>query len=185
MLKLKLFKALPSSLKDKYSALEKEAYASKQTLEKKAEHEDKYCSKKDIFSCLVAFEDGEIIGATKLVKRKLKNSDGLLTLGGFGGVWTRKDKRRKGIATAILKQGMKVLKSKGCDIAYLCTDVDNLKDLYSKVGFVALGKNYTFVGKSGKRYFENDGMIAPVNSEKKFKQILKDKKPLDIGVGNW
>jgi len=185
MFKLKLFKALPSSLKDKYSTLGRKAFAKKQTLEEKKEHKDKYCSKKDIFSYLVAFEDNEIIGGAELVKRKLKNSDGLLTLGGFGGVWTRKDKRRKGIATAILKQGMKVLKSKDCDIAYLCTDVNKLNDLYSKVGFVALGKIYTFIGKSGKRYFENDGMIAPVNSEKKFKQILEDKKPLDIGVGDW
>jgi len=185
MLRLTIFKTLPTSLKDKYIALKKEAFARKQTLEEEAEHKNKYCSEKDIFGYLVAFEGDEMVGGSKLFKRKIKNVGKLLTLGGFGGLWTRKDKRRRGVATVILKEGMKVLKSKNCDIAYLCTDINKLKDLYAKVGFVPLVKDYTFIGKSGKRYLEDDGMIAPVNSEKKFKQILEDKKPLDIGVGNW
>jgi len=185
MLKFKLYKDLSSRLKSKYSGLKKEVFAGEQTLEEKAEYEDKCCSKSDIINYLVVYESGEVIGGVELFKRNVKYSDELLILGGIGSIWVRKDKRRKGIASAILKRGMKVLKKENCDIAYLCTDINQLKDLYSKVGFVPLDKDYTFVSKSEKRYFENDGMIAPINSGKKFKQILEDKKPFDIGVGNW
>jgi len=41
------------------------------------------------------------------------------------------------------------------------------------------------LGKSGKRYTEQDAMIAPVCSPEKFKAILSDSKPFDIGQGNW
>ena len=154
-------------------------------MEEKEEHEDKYCSKSDIFGYLIAYEDDELVGGVELFKRKINYSNKLILLGGFGSLWVREDKRRQGIALEVLKRGMKILKKESCDLAYLCTDINKLKDLYSKVGFMPLGKDYSFTGKSGKKYIEDDGMIAPVNSEKNFKQIIEDNKPLDIGLGNW
>ena len=100
-------------------------------------------------------------------------------------MWVRIDKRRKGIATLVLKKGMKILKQEKCDIAHLCTDIIKLKSLYSKFGFVPLGKKYTYIGKSGKKYIEKDGMIAPVNSVTKFKEILNSSEIFNIGLGNW
>jgi len=57
--------------------------------------------------------------------------------------------------------------------------------LYGKIGFVTLGKPYTYTGKSGKRYTENNGMIASVKSKAKFNLIRKSKKILDLGASNW
>ncbi len=57
--------------------------------------------------------------------------------------------------------------------------------LYGRVGFLPLGKPYTYLGKSGKRYTENDGMVAQVKSKDIFDFITKDEEPFDIGNGNW
>jgi hypothetical protein len=58
-------------------------------------------------------------------------------------------------------------------------------ELYSQVGFIPLGKPYSYLGKSGKRYVEYDGMIAPVKSKNRFDLVMKSEEVLDIGVGNW
>jgi hypothetical protein len=42
-----------------------------------------------------------------------------------------------------------------------------------------------YVGKSGTRYTDLDGMIAPVGSKKLFEKIIAAATPFDIGVGNW
>lgn len=74
-----------------------------------------------------------------------------------------------------------------CDIAYLCTNVEKewMVRFYKKAGFVRLMRGHTYTGKSGKRYTEFDGMIAPVCSAEKFQRISMIKKPFDIGRGNW
>ncbi len=56
---------------------------------------------------------------------------------------------------------------------------------YEKAGFVRLPRGHTYSGKSGKRYSENDGMIAPVSSIEKFQRIITSEKLFDIGRGNW
>jgi hypothetical protein len=55
--------------------------------------------------------------------------------------------------------------------------------LYKKFGFVIMKQPYTFLGKSGKRYTEKDGMIAQCISKSKFNLILKGKETIDIGYG--
>jgi hypothetical protein len=51
--------------------------------------------------------------------------------------------------------------------------------------FVPLGRAHTYRGKSGKRYTEQDGLIAPVTSPETFARVIKDQPPFDIGRGNW
>jgi hypothetical protein len=78
--------------------------------------------------------------------------------------------------------------SLGCDIAYLCANVHNpgiLTLYYGQIGFVPLGRPHTYRGKSGKRYTDQDGMIAPVTSPETFAQVIKDQPRFDIGRGNW
>ena len=53
------------------------------------------------------------------------------------------------------------------------------------IGFRLLDKPHTYVGESGKRYTDIDGMIAPVCSQKLFQTIVESPLPVDIGVGNW
>jgi ribosomal protein S18 acetylase RimI-like enzyme len=92
-----------------------------------------------------------------------------------------------GVATALLKRAMEELNAQKCDVAYLCTDIHNpaMVKLYTGVGFVPLNKSYIYVGRSGKRYTETDGMIAPLQSNEKFDLILNGKEILDLDTGNW
>ena len=52
-------------------------------------------------------------------------------------------------------------------VAFLCTDLNSfLLPFYEKYGFQAMKKPYTFVSKSGRKYTESNGMLAPIVSQK-------------------
>lgn len=183
--KIIFYKKLPQNLKTDFDSLMKRSFSWHQTGKEKKKEHDKFCSKKDQRGFVLALNNNQIIGAVIILKRKIKFNNVSLTLGGIGGVSVRREYRRHGLATALLKKAMEMLKEEKCDMAYLCTYIEKLGRLYKPFGFVALKRPHTFLGKSGKRYTEYDAMIAPVNSPEKFKAILTDDKPFDIGRGNW
>lgn len=100
---------------------------------------------------------------------------------------TQAEYRGRGVATEMITQAMRALHEAGCDIAFLGADVDklHLDKLYGKFGFRRLNRPYFYVGKSGQEYFEEDGMIAPVNSLDKFTEIMESSEKFGIGHGNW
>ena len=91
------------------------------------------------------------------------------------------------ISTYPREQWIDLLKKEGCAVAYICADAHSLKALefYESFGFKRLLQNHTYLGKSGKRYVDTDGLLAPVTSRKLFNQILATPTPFDIGKGNW
>lgn len=186
---IKKYSDLSPILKKQYEKLKKECFGwvNKLTPEQLIEHNDKFCSRQDKFLYIFAIQDGIVIGQMVLLKRKITYMDKNLLLGGIGGVGVTRNKRRLGTATALLKAAFVELKKAECDIAYLCYDTkqSGLLKLYGQIGFIPLGKPHTYTGVSGKRYIENDGMIAPINSLDIFNKIVADKKPFDIGKGNW
>jgi predicted acetyltransferase len=109
----------------------------------------------------------------------------IIKLGG----WVRcayPDYRNLGIASKMMKETMKQLCNVGASVALLCTNTNSfLVEFYRKYGFELLGRAYKFVGKSGKEYVDEEGMLAPINSEEIYTKIMKSKDILDIGVGNW
>ncbi|MEK7513810.1 MAG: GNAT family N-acetyltransferase [Patescibacteria group bacterium] len=183
--KIIFYKKLLSDLKKQLDQLINESFFWHKSGKEKQVEYDKFCSKKNEIGYVIALENNLLIGVVIVLKRNLVFNQDKLVLGGIGGVSVKLDKRRKGIATALLKEGMKILKQNKCDLAYLCTDINKLTNLYVKVGFVPLNRQHSFLGRSGKRYTEYDAMIAPVNSQSKFQAVLSDKKPFDIGRGNW
>ena len=72
-------------------------------------------------------------------------------------------------------------------MAYINADAHSLKALefYESFGFRRLLENHTYTGKSGKRYVDTDGLLAPVTSRKLFNKIFATTIPFDIGKGNW
>lgn len=186
---IKIFDDLPPDLKRETWKMKDECFSWRETYtpEQKAEHEDKFCSHTDRFKYILVFEKEKVIGMTILCKRIIKFKKASVVLGGFGGVCVQKEKRRRGVASAMIKKGMEELKKANCDVAYLCTNISDstMINLYQKFGFVALGKPHTYLGASGKRYTEKDAMLAPVNSPEIFQSILSDEEPFDIGRGNW
>jgi len=185
--KVYLYYTLPEEIKVQVGKLLDECFGirSGQSPEKLEEQKDRFFSTP--FAFLLAIEKNSVIGVIKLYKREISYQGRNVVLGGFGGVCTKKSSRRRGVATTLLNVGLKELRSQGCGIAYLCTDFNDpaMIKLYSKVGFVPLNKSYTYLGKSGKRYTEKDGMITPVKSGDKFNLVIRGKDIFDIGVGNW
>lgn len=157
------------------------------SLRQQDEHNDRYASKKDRIKYVLAAHNGKVVGGIIVLKRLIRFKNNTVTLGGIGGVCTQENYRRQGIASKLLEVAMKELKIATCDIAYLCADIyrDRTKNLYSSAGFVPLGKPHTYLGISGKRYYDTDGMLAPVNSAEIFREVLTSSELLDIGVGNW
>ncbi len=152
-----------------------------------ADGHDRFCSSGDLLYYILAMENGRLIGETRVFKRTIVYNGQKIVLGGIGSVATHPDKRKQGIATRMVRRGMDLLAKKHCDVAYLCADTHSLKALefYEEFGFRRLLQNHTYVGRSGKRYIDTDGMIAPVGSKILFEKIFSTAVPFDIGVGNW
>lgn len=151
---------------------------------------DIFCSEDDAVRRLLATRADEVVGYSTVYRREIAYPaapDGSLVLGGIGDVCVVPEYRRQGIATRLTLAAMWALDEAGCDVAYLCTDIHlpHMVGLYGRAGFVVLGRPHTYLGASGRRYVDDDAMIAPVRSPALFQQILKDTEPFDIGRGNW
>ena len=174
----KIFHSLPRTFELQVESLLKKGFPN-------GIDEDRYCSIP--YAHVLAVEREEIIGAARLFERSIRFGREIFTVGGFGGVTTKKNKRRKGVATAVLRKGMEDFGIRNFDFAFLCADVTDSAfiRLYGKVGFVPLGKPYIYRGKSGTKYVDNNGMVAPVKAMDEFKDVLSTKEILDIGLGSW
>ena len=182
---LKVYRQVPVSFRKYVEDLSEMCFGKKRNLEDQAKHDDQVCSKKDRFAMVLALDGKKVIGKIGVLKRTIYFKNKKIILGGIGGVCTREDERGQGVATAMLKKAMVELKKAGCDVAYLNANPEKGPKLYGPYGFVFLKRLYTLLGKSGKRYFEDCGMVAPVNSITVFNEIMADEEPFDIGVGNW
>jgi predicted acetyltransferase len=183
--KIVFYKRLPKKLDREFNALMNLIFRRFMPKEERKREDEKYCSQQDRIGYFFAIDNNKIIGAVVILKRRIKFNNLDIILGGIGGVAVIRKYRRRGIATFMLKRAMGELKKAGCDLAYLCAYIEKMGELYRSVGFMPLGRQYTFLDKTGNRYFEADAMIAPVNSPEKFQAVLTGKKVLDIGRGNW
>jgi GNAT superfamily N-acetyltransferase len=183
--RIRLFTSLPPDLGLQADRLWYDNFRAGKSQQELKDTEDRYFSTP--FAFLLALEDPSVIGTLLLFKRKIDYKGEPILLGGIGNLCTKKEKRRMGVATALLKRAMKELAAQNCDVAYLCTDINDpaMVKLYTGVGFVPLNKPYSYLGRSGKRYTETDGMVAPIQSKEKFDLILNGKEPLDLDTGNW
>ncbi|OGG29194.1 hypothetical protein A2973_03625 [Candidatus Gottesmanbacteria bacterium RIFCSPLOWO2_01_FULL_49_10] len=188
-MKVHIYVSLPDELKAQVDAIHKESFswASNQTPQERMVGKDKFCSGDDRIGYVVVEEGNDVIGVVALLRRSILFENMTITLGGIGGLCTRKDKRNKGVGTLLLQKAMEELQRARCDIVYLCTDMTKewMVKFYEKAGFIRIKRGHTYAGKSGKRYRETDGMIAPVRSVEKFQHIAASEKVLDIGRGNW
>lgn len=185
-----VFDQMPVHLADEVKVRKSEAFHEDTVFEdseKKRVHEDRFCSQLDRFKYLLAFSGKQVVGGVTLLKRHTTFNGSPLLIGGIGGVWTQEKFENLGVASNLLKRSMKILEQNNCDIAYLCTDVSNPArlHLYGKFGFHPLRKVHTYSGKSGTKYEDTDGMIAPVNSPELYEAIMRGDATLDLGVGNW
>ena len=183
-MEIEFFPKLTSALAKKLKQFVLENFYTKEerTPEHLAAVEERFCSKPRAW--LLVFEGDQIIGGTKLYRRKVMFKNREVILGGVGSVCTRTDKRNQGIATSMLNEAVNILKRWECDIAYLCANIE-MRSFYGQVGFVPLNKPYTYYGRSGKLYEGYKGMIAPIKSSSIFEEVLSSKHKLHLGQGDW
>jgi len=184
---LKKYKVLPKNIEKQANELSRICFSfMEETEEQRRLHTDKFYNNKAVVTVL-ALENDRVIGRAKVIKRDITYKGVKIILGGLGGICTLPEKRRKGIASSVVRIAFEELKNQGCDIAYLCTDLTDPQKvrMYCNVGFVPLGRSHQYRGQSEKIYIENDAMIASVNSKVRFDLIMKGPEILDIGYGNW
>lgn len=184
-MELKFFSELPADLAKKAEQFGLENFYEEEERipDNLARERERFFSQPEAW--LLVFEKDEIIGQIFLHRRRIRHNDRDIVLGGIGKVCTRKDRRKQGIATMMLKEAMKRLREWGCDAAFLCANYEKTGSLYGQGGFIPLNKPYTYHGRSGRLYEENNGLIAPLNSLGIFKEMLNSKKKLHLGAGNW
>jgi len=156
------------------------------TFEEIQTHGDKYCSDADIKKWILATKNDQIVGIIAVFQRTITFQNTDVLLGGIGKVRVAVNQRKQGIASKMMKAAMQELDTQKAEVAYLCTNLDSfLAEWYGNYGFVPLAKPYTYLGLSGKKYTETDGMIAPITSQKIYEMILTSSEILNLGTGNW
>lgn len=174
----KLFCSLPRTFDIQINNLLKEGFPS-------GIDEDRYYSIP--YAHVLALEHGKVIGVAKLFKRSIVFNGETMVVGGIGSVTTKKNRRRRGVATAVLRRSMEDFKMRKFDMAFLCANVHNsaLTRLYGQVGFVPLDKPYTYRGRSCTKHMDHNGMVAPVTAKNRFKEVVSAEEHLNIGMGSW
>ncbi len=187
-IKIQVYDVLPEPLQESARALHAASFqTADRTDEQQAEVRDRFTGRTDAFKRIVALHDGELIGLTVCFRRTIRFAGWPMTLGGLGDVCVAPEFRRRGLAARLTQSAMDELRWAGCDVAYLCALLEKpgLTELYRKAGFVRLNYGHTYLGASGRRYIDHDGMIAPVLSRPFFEAIMLPPEPFDIGEGNW
>lgn len=187
-IEIQVYDELPEPLRSAARALERASFQEPdETEEQRAEHRDRFSHQGEAVKWIVALRDGEVVGLTVAYRREIRFAGWPIVLGGLGDVCVSPEYRRRGLATRLVQAAMDELKWVGCDVAYLCARLDKpgLTELYERAGFRRLQYGHTYLGASGRRYVDQDGMIAPVLSQQFFEAIMVQPESFDIGLGTW
>jgi ribosomal protein S18 acetylase RimI-like enzyme len=186
---IKVFDVIPDNLVNQVDQLLEENESNNRIENEESLDEwskERFDNKKDRFKYIVAITNQRVVGIIILWKRTIQYHGKPIVIGGLGGVGVQKEHRGKGIVTNMLTLARETLDLSECDVAFLGTDIRDpqMLKIYGRIGFVPLNKAFTYIGKSGERYEDTTaGMIAPIHSQELFSEILKDKAPLNIGIG--
>lgn len=95
--------------------------------------------------------------------------------------------RGKGIATAMVKKGLEILKSEMCDVACRSADVKNHPGggLYSQLGFTVMKRKISFGDVDGGIRYDSGEMFAPLCSKEIYDLIMNSRGTFHIGRGYW
>lgn len=181
----KLDKLLTRKMEDLNNRSSDLCYKEK-TPEEIQENFDKFCSADDIVQWVLATEANDIIGRVAIFKREIMIGQKSVILGGIGKVKVRDDKRRQGVAKAMMLRAMTLFPKLNCELVYLCTNINNpiMVSFYNKFGFELFVLGCDYVGKSGKKYHESGAMFASGDPDV-FSSIMNLEAPVYIGCGNW
>ncbi len=184
---VEVLESIPSRHSARISALLSDCFRA--SVARRSDHNDRFCSQADAWRHVLALDPEEdiVVGFATIYRRRITWMGRTIGLGGLGDVCTERLWRHRGVATAVVRAAMAELQRTDDQLAYLCAAVNDagIVHLYGQVGFVPLGRPHTYEGRSGKRYGDDDGMIAPVGTNDVFDEVMRSDEALHIGRGNW
>jgi len=87
----------------------------------------------------VIVKDGKVVSHTAIYFSTLRSGDLSFKIGGISAVATHPDYRKKGLASSVLRDCVKVMRERGCHLSFLWTD---RHDFYRSFGFEPAGSFY-------------------------------------------
>jgi predicted acetyltransferase len=138
------------------------------------------------FARVFTYENNKIVGILRLFKREVEFSGRRIVLGGMAGTCVTEKERRKGIATKMLKKGIRILKKENCEIA--CLNVDLKKEaykVYERLGFRLMEREVSYENSRGEIKRDKGTMFMPITSQEAFDFVMNSKKTFHYGRGYW
>lgn len=144
------------------------------------------CFYAESFVRVLAYSNNEPVGHLRLFRRNIEFDGRDVILGGIGGVCVAEHMREKGIATKMMRKGLKVLRERKCDVACLNADLSkNAYKLYEKIGFRLMSRKISFEDIHRKIRYDDGTMFIPVCSKEIYHHLMNSDKTFHYGKGYW
>lgn len=139
------------------------------------------------FGWIFAYENTRIVAQVELYSRDVSFERKRIRLGGIGGTCVTESRRNRGIATRLVKEGLRILRHMKCDVACLSADVKNHPDggLYRSLGFSLMDREISFEDVRGGMRHDHGELFIPVCSKEIYDLIMNSDKTFHIGRGYW
>ncbi len=140
------------------------------------------------FGRIFAYENGLIVGQVELHSRTVLFEGKQVSLGGLGGTCVTAAARNRGIAKAMVRKGLEILRSeKRSDVACLNADIRHYSDggLYHQLGFRLMKRKISFEDAYGKTRYDIGELFIPLCSQETYDFIMKSDRTFNLGRGYW
>jgi len=152
-------------------------------------------SREDIQQCFIAegfgwifaYENGIIVGQIELHSRTVLFEGKQVSLGGLGGTCVTAVARTRGIAKAMVKKGLEILRQEKSDVACLNADTEHHTSggLYHQLGFTLMKRKISFEDVYGNTRYDSGELFIPLCSREIYDFIMKSDKTFHLGRGYW
>ena len=108
--------------------------------------------------------DGHLAGALLIVTREVAAGAESIRVAGIGGVVTRPEHRKKGVATAMLREAANLMRTRlDVDFGFLICR-RQIAPVYEKAGWIHVLGPTSFSQPSGTTTYPNDSMVLPLRN---------------------
>lgn len=144
------------------------------------------CFYAESFVRVLAYSKDELVGHLRLFRRNVEFDGRKVVLGGAEGACVTRRMRGRGIATAMMRKGLAVLKRRKCDVACLNADLSkNIYKLYEKLGFRLMDRKISFEDIHRKIRYDSGTMFIPICSKEMYNHIMNSDEIFHYGKGYW
>ncbi len=154
-----------------------------------------HVSREDIEECFIAegfgwifsYENRVIVGQLELHSREVMFDRRKVSLGGLGGTCVASPWRNRGIAKAMVRRGLDILRQEKRDVVCLNADIRNHPSggLYYQLGFKLMKRKVSFEDAHGRIRHDGGEMFLPLCSKENYDFIMNSKKTFHVGRGYW